>query len=109
MEMEEQKTIERPLMSEEEFKDYMEKNRVDIVGDFYGKGILHLRTYEAVNKFKSVMRAIKRCQVSLDGIIFPKRPFNNRANTCKRKGHHSRTINERKKMIYEQLKHRKSS
>lgn len=25
MEMEEQKTIERPLMSEEEFKDYMEK------------------------------------------------------------------------------------
>lgn len=37
MEMEEQKTIERPLMSEEEFKDYMEKNRVDIAGDFYGK------------------------------------------------------------------------
>ena len=109
MEMEEQKTIERPLMSEEEFKDYMEKNRVDIVGDFYGKGILHLRTYEAVSEFKSVMRAIKRGQVSLDGIIFPKRPFNNRANTCKRKGHHSRTINERKKMIYEQLKHRKSA
>ena len=107
--MEEQKTIERPLMSEEEFKDYMEKNRVDIVGDFYGKGILHLRTYEAVNKFKSVLRAIKRGQVSLDGIIFPKRSFNNRANTCKRKGHHSRTINERKKMIYEQLKHRQSA
>ena len=37
MEMEEQKTIERPLMSEEEFKDYMKKNRVDIVGDFYKK------------------------------------------------------------------------
>ena len=104
MEMEEQKTIERPLMSEEEFKDYMEKNRVDIVGDFYEKGILHLRTYEAVSKFKSV-----RGHVSLDGIIFPKRPFNNKANTCKRKGHHSRTINERKKMIYEQLKHRKSA
>ena len=43
--MEEQKTIERPLMSEKEFKDYMEKNRVDIVGDFYERGILHLRTY----------------------------------------------------------------
>lgn len=70
MEMEEQKTIERPLMSEEEFKDYMEKNRVDIVGDFYEKGILHLRTYEAVSKFKSVRRAIKRGHVSLDGIIF---------------------------------------
>ena len=66
--MEEQKTIERPLMSEEEFKDYMEKNRVDIVRDFYGKGILHLRTYEAVSKFKSVRRAIRRGHVSLDGI-----------------------------------------
>ena len=43
--MEEQKTIERPLMSEEEFKDYMKNNRVDIVGDFYERGILHLRTY----------------------------------------------------------------
>lgn len=109
MEMEEQKTIERPLMSEEEFKDYMEKNRVVIVEDFYKKGILHLRTYKAVSKFKSVRRAIKRGHVSLDGITFPKRPFNNKANTCKRKGHHSRTINERKKMIYEQLKHRKSA
>ena len=109
MDMEEQKLVERPLMSEGEFKDYMEKNRVDIVGDFYGKGILHLRTYEAVSKFKSVRRAIRRGHVSLDGIIFPKRPFNNKANTCKRKGHHSRTIDERKKMIYEQLKHRKSA
>lgn len=47
----------------------MEKNRVDIVGDFYGKGILHLRTYEAVSKFKSVRRAIRKGHVSLDGII----------------------------------------
>ena len=106
--MEEQKTIERPLMSEEEFKDYMEKNRVDIVGDFYEKGILHLRTYEAVSKFKSVRRAIKRGHVSLDGIIFPKRPFNNRANTSRRKGHHSRVMNEVKKSIYGQLKHRRA-
>ena len=106
--MEEQKTIERPLMSEEEFKDYMEKNRVDVVKDFYEKRIIHLRTYEAVNKFRSVRRAIKRGCVSLDGIVFPKRPFNNRKNTCSR-GHYSRTINERKKMIYEQLKHRKAA
>ena len=85
MEMEEQKTIERPLRSEEEFKDYMEKNRVDVVGDFYERDILHLRTYEAVNKFKSVRRAIRRGYVSLDGIIFPKRRFNNKANTFNRK------------------------
>lgn len=102
MEMEEQKTIERPLMSEEEFKDYMEKNRVDIVGDFYGKGILHLRTYEAVSRFKSVGRAIRRGHVSLDGFIYPKRPFNNAK-------HSKNSLNDRKKMIYEQLKHRKSA
>lgn len=102
MKMEEQKTIERPLMSEEEFKDYMEKNRVDIVGDFYKRGILHLRTFEAVSKFKSVRRAIRRGHVSLDGIIFPKSPFNNAK-------HGKNSLNDRKKKIYEQLKHRQSA
>lgn len=100
--MEEQKTIERPLMSEEEFKDYMEKNRVDIVGDFYKKGILHLRTYEAVSKFKSVRRAIKRGHISLDGFIYPKRPFNNAK-------HGKNSLNDKKKKIYEQLKHKQSA
>ena len=100
--MEEQKTIERPLMSEEEFKDYMKNNRVDIVGDFYERGILHMRTYEAVSRFKSVGRAIRRGHVSLDGFIYPKRPFNNAK-------HSKNSLNDRKKMIYEQLKHRKSA
>ena len=100
--MEEQKTIERPLMGEEEFKRYMEKNRVDIVGDFYERSILHLRTYEAVSRFKSVRRVIRRGHVSLDGFIYPKRPFNNAK-------HGKNSLNERKKMIYEQLKHRKSA
>lgn len=99
--MEEQKTIERPLMSEEEFKDYMKKNRVDIVGDFYKRNILHLRTFEAVSKFKSVRRAIKRGHVSLDGFIYPKRPFNNAK-------HGKNSLNDRKKKIYEQLKHKQS-
>lgn len=102
MEMEEQKTIERPLMSEEEFEDYMEKNRVDVVGDFYERGILHLRTFEAVKRFKSVRRAIRRGHVSLDGIIYPKRPFNNAR-------HKKNSLNDTKKIIYEQLKHRKSA
>ena len=97
MEMEEQKTIERPLMSEEEFKDYMEKNRVDVVEDFYEKGILHLRTYEAVSRFKSVRRAIRRGHISLDGVIYPKRPFNNAK-------HKKGSLNDEKKRIYEQLK-----
>lgn len=100
--MEEQKVVERPLMGEEEFKDYMEKNRVDIVGDFYERGILHLRTFEAVKRFKSVRRAIRKGYVSLDGFIYPKRPFNNAK-------HGKNSLNDRKKKIYEQLKHRQSA
>lgn len=99
MNMEEQKLVERSLISEGEFKDYMEKNRVDIVGDFYERGILHLRTYEAVSRFKSVRRAIRRGHISLDGVIYPKRPFN---NAKYKKG----SLNDEKKRIYEQLKHR---
>lgn len=97
MDMEEQKLVERPLMSEGEFEDYMEKNRVDIVGDFYERGILHLRTYEAVSRFKSVRRAIRRGHISLDGVIYPKRPFNNAK-------HKKGSLNDEKKRIYEQLK-----
>ena len=99
MDTEEQKLVERPLMSEGEFKDYMKKNRVDIVGDFYERGILHLRTYEAVSRFKSVRRAIRRGHISLDGVIYPKRPFNNAK-------HKKGSLNDEKKRIYEQLKHR---
>ena len=99
MDTEEQKLVERPLMSEGEFKDYMEKNRADIVGDFYERGILHLRTYEAVSRFKSVRRAIRGGHISLDGVIYPKRPFNNAK-------HKKGSLNDEKKRIYEQLKHR---
>ena len=97
MNMEEQKLVERPLMGEEEFKDYLKDNRVDIVKDFYEDNILHLRTYEAVKRFKSVRRAIKRGHISLDGVIYPKRPFNNAK-------HKKGSLNDEKKRIYEQLK-----
>lgn len=99
MNMEEQKLVERPLMGEEEFKDYLKDNRVDIVKDFYENNILHLRTYDAVKRFKSVRRAIRRGHVSLDGVIYPKRPFNNAK-------HKKGRLNDEKKRIYEQLKHR---
>lgn len=99
MNMEEQKLVERPLMSEEEFKDYLKDNRVDVVKDFYENNILHLRTYEAVKRFKSVRRAIRRGYISLDGFIYPKRPFNNAK-------HKKGNLNDKKKRIYEQLKHR---
>lgn len=97
MNMEEQKLVERPLMGEEEFKDYLKDNRVDVVKDFYEDNILHLRTYEAVKRFKSVRRAIKRGHISLDGVIYPKRPFNNAK-------HKKGSLNDEKKRIYEQLK-----
>lgn len=97
MNMEEQKLVERPLMGEEEFKDYLKDNRVDIVKDFYEDNILHLRTHEAVKRFKSVRRAIKRGHISLDGVIYPKRPFNNAK-------HKKGSLNDEKKRIYEQLK-----
>ena len=97
--MEEQKLVERPLMGEEEFKDYLKDNRVDIVKDFYESNILHLRTYDAVKRLKSVRRAIRRGHVSLDGVIYPKRPFNNAK-------HKKGSLNDEKKRIYEQLKHR---
>lgn len=89
--MGENKMIERDLMGQEEFEEYI-------------ASMLKLRSFEAVYKFKSVRRAIRKGHVSPDGVIYPKRPFNNRANTSKRKGAHSRAFNETKKQIYGQLK-----
>lgn len=89
--MEEQKKIERDLMSQEEFEKYIAENS-------------GLKTFIAVGKFKSVFRAIKRGHVAINGVIYPKRPFNNGANTSKRKGVHSRDNNELKKSIYGQFK-----
>lgn len=42
-----------------------------------------------------------------NGVAAPKRPFNNRANTSRRPGVHSRTTNQIKKKIYAQLFGRK--
>lgn len=87
--MEENK-IERTPMSLEEFKKYIEYNG--------------LRTFTAVGIYKSVGRAIKRGHITSSGLIAPKRPFNNRANTSKRKNVHSRGTNEVKKKIYGQIR-----
>lgn len=75
--------IERPVMTEDEFREYIKAGS--------------LRLFEAVRKFKSVRRAIRRGHVSPIGEIYPRRPFNNR----KPKG---RKINELKKVIYGRLK-----
>ena len=92
--MEEQKKIERDLMSQEEFENYISKGII----------VLHLITYDGVHRFKSVRRAMRRVHMTSERIVMPRRPFNNRANTSKRKGVHSRSTNELKKRIYGQFK-----
>lgn len=54
----------------------------------------------AQQRFKSVRRAIKRGLVSPFGVVYPKRPFNNRGNSNTNGKYHSRTMNELKKKIY---------
>jgi hypothetical protein len=86
--MEEEKLVEGKPMSQEEFEDKLqdviEANRRKVVEDFE-KGVLFLRSYTAVSKFKSVRRAIKRGRVSMWGDIYPRRPYNNRKLNPQRK------------------------
>ena len=72
----EENIIARDLMGENEFKEYIEGIR-PVYNRAYRRGH-HIQNH----------------------------PFNNRANTCKRKGKHSRPYNEIKKTIYGQLKRR---
>lgn len=83
--------VEKELMSEEEFKQYLDNTR-------------GLKTFDGVIKFKSIRRAMKRGAVTDIGVIAPRRPFNNRKNTSKRANVVSRVTNEKKKNIYKQFK-----
>lgn len=76
---------ERELMSQEEFEKYI--------------GVGQLRVFDAVRKFRSVKRAMRRGHISPFGEVYPRRPFNNRKPTPGRK------FNEDRKGIYEQIKH----
>lgn len=80
----EEKVVERPVMTEEEFKEYIK------AGAF--------RFFEVTRRFKSPRRALRRGHISSLGEPYPRRPFNNRKPT---KG---RELNERKKVIYGKLK-----
>lgn len=72
--------MEKPviLVSQEVFekkiKDVTEHNKNTLIEDFE-KGVLHLRDYSGVRKFKSIRRAIRRGHISVFGEIYPKRPF----------------------------------
>lgn len=65
---------------------------------------LNFMYYDAVSKVKSIRRAIRRGKLAWNGLLAPDRPFNNRGNTSKRTNIHSRSMNEYKKRLYEQLK-----
>ena len=60
--------------------------------------------FSGVSKYKSVWRAMRRGHVSVNGELFPNKPFNNRPNTSKRTGIHSRTVNEAKKNFYNEYR-----
>lgn len=82
---------ERDLMDEGEFRKYLQRvsgyNRI---------------SPEAIGKYKSIERALRRGHLTRYGRIVPKRPFNNRSDTSKRKGVDSRN-NEVKKTLYGQF------
>ena len=83
--------VERGLMPMEEFEKMIADRKQQLIDDL-NNGIVHLSTYQAVSQFKSVAIAIRRVHVSIDCVIYPRRPFNNRAS--------NRVLNTRKKLIY---------
>lgn len=98
--LEEKKQIE-PI-SEEEFKKQIHEaaiaNQQKVFEDF-SKGILHLRDYSGVKKFKSIRRAIRKGYVSIYGDVYPKRPFK---NIKAKKG----SVTYMRKRLYEQFTHK---
>lgn len=98
--MEEEKKLITPI-SEEDFKEQIHEsalaNYQKVIEDFK-QGILHIRDYSGVKKYKSIRRAIRRGLVSMFGDVYPKRPFKN----IKSKN----GITYRKKRLYEQFSHK---
>ena len=84
---------------EEEIKE-KSLNIMHKLSNDFNEGIIPKYTnYYVVSKFKSIRRAIKRGNVDLvTGVIYPKRPFNNRKPTL------GRLRNETKKKIYGKIR-----
>lgn len=96
-----EKELTKPI-SEEEFKEKaaeMARANYHKVLDDFGKGILYLRDYSCVRRFKSIRRAIRKGYVTIWGELIPKRPFNN-----KKRGLGS--ITYKKRRLYEQFTHK---
>ena len=98
---EQSKELTQPI-PEEKFKEQIHEaaiaNHQKVLDDFK-YGILHLRDYSGVKKFKSIRRAIRRGHVSIYGDVYPRRPFNN-----KKRGPGNITYTKRR--LYEQFTHK---
>lgn len=82
----------------EEKRKYQQERKEDFASLFIKNNeIPKYLGYQAVSKFRSIRRAIRRGKVDLyTGILFPDRPYNNRKSTLGRKH------NTLKKQIYGQ-------
>ena len=100
-EVKEEKKLTTPI-SQEDFEKQIHEaavaNYQKVIDDFE-HGILHLRDYSGVKKFKSIRRAIRRGHASIFGEVYPKRPFK---NITSKKGN----VTYRKKRLYEQFTHK---
>lgn len=85
------------------WKNFIPQNEMDkaalIVKNGYKVDEVHpLRVFDGAVEYKSAFRAIRRGHISVDGTIFPKRPFNNRKDTV------GRSDNMKKKLVYGEYK-----
>ena len=81
----------------------MEKNQSNLMSNFTTQSLEPDMHFYAAGIVKSMGRAIKRGRLTTNGILMPRRPYNNRANTSKRTNTHSRVQNETKRKIYRAL------
>lgn len=106
--MEQEKRLQE-LIPLEDFKEKVREmtvNNYQQLQDDLNNGILHIRDYSGVKKFKSIRRAIKKGFVSIFGDVYPGRPFKNTPTRRNRKGKIAKTHTYIKKRLYEQLTHK---
>lgn len=96
----EEKQLTKPI-SQEKFRELAaqmaQQKHDERMKAFREEGFLSLRNFIAVQRFRSVRRAIRRGHVSIYGDIYPRRPFNNR-----KRGPGTITYERRK--VYEQFR-----
>ena len=84
---------------EDNWRNTINEEDIDMEAKKYPHEVLHLATFEAVGKYTSVRRDMRRGHVAAWGSIIPKRPFNNRKRTP------GRQKQLEKEVIYRQLKY----